>query len=104
MLSRVPLPAVPVVVFDYLAAPHREREVHDVGWYWGLLEGIRRGRQQRDDETEQSWAVMAERIRRQGGPFARSFSQLCNERGEQTRAAAARVHEHRILAGVDADA
>ena len=39
---------------------------------------------------------MAERIRRQGGPFARSFGDLCDLRDEPERAERARVHERRL--------
>lgn len=99
-MTGLAVPDVPVIEFDYLAATPRERAIYDCGDFWGRLAGLRDGRRQRDaerdDEDEARWAVMADRVRRQGGPFARPFSELSRLRGEPERAERARQHERRL--------
>lgn len=102
--SGLPLPPVPVVDgFDLLTCSRREHDVHDLGWFFGYVEGVRAGHAQAADEAEAAWASMAARVAAQGGGFARPWSAMCDLRGEPGRAARAREHEARIAAGVDAD-
>lgn len=98
-----PPPAPPVIDVDLLALKGRERDLYDTGWWWGFAEGVRAGHEQAADEAHASWARMAARVAAQGGPFARPFSELCGVRGEPARAARAREHEARVMAGRDAD-
>lgn len=99
-MAGLQVPDVPVIEFDFLAAPQRERDVHDAGWYWGYREGLAAGRRQRDAERdaddEARWASMAAAVRALGGPLAMPYSRLCELRNEPERAERARDHEHRL--------
>jgi hypothetical protein len=78
LLNPDPPAALPVIEFDLLTAPPREREVFDCGWFWGRVGGIPTGRRQVEQEQEAAWQVMAGNVRTMSGllPFVERQARL----------------------------
>lgn len=79
---------------DLMSLPPYERRLFWEGFYAGVLDGIRMGRAQVEDEAEQSWQKMAASIRVVASH--EPYSALCDRRGETERAEAARATERRL--------